>query len=173
MNANGIFRSIFFGLALSVIAGLTGCGTSGYPGSASSGGSGSSAGYIYLTGNWQFQATTPSGPVPFTALAGFINEQGDKPGVDDLTTAAFQAQPSTCYLGAPVIPLQGSTQGTALGLRSFSVNGQYVTINATKDSTATHLNGTYKVDGGCASGASGTLSGTKYAPLTGTYSGSL
>lgn len=181
-----ISRSTLFGLVLAgALGGLMGCTTSGQPGSAGgsgsgSGGSGSGAGYVYLTGNWQFQTTTTTAPVPFTSLAGFINEQSDKPGVNDLTTAALQAQPSSCYLGAPVIPLgapvipmQGATQGTALGLRSFSVNGQYLTLNATKDATATHLNGTWVVNGGCANGAAGTISGTRYAPLNGTFSGAI
>jgi hypothetical protein len=183
MTLSDIFRRTVFGLVLSsAIGGLTGCTTSGQPGSVggSGSGTGSGANYIYLTGNWQFQTTTTTAPVPFTSLAGFINEQGDKPGVNDLTTAALQAQPSGCYLGAPVLPLgspvipmQGATQGTALGLRSFSVNGQFLTLNATKDATATHLNGTWVVNGGCANGAAGTITGTQYAPLSGTFSGAI
>ncbi len=151
-----------------VLGGLAGCATTGHPGS---GGGGSNPGYVYLTGNWQIETTNTTAPVPFTSLGGFINEQGDNPGVDDLTTAALLAKPGDCYLGAPTIPLQGATQGDHLGLHSFSVNGQFVTISATKDATATHLTGTYTVSGGCANGAAGTISGTKYAPLTGTYAG--
>lgn len=128
---------------------------------------------MFLTGNWEFQATPTAGPTPFTALAGFINEQSQEPGTYDLTTAAFQATPSACYDSAITIPLQGATENTALKLASFSVNGQYITFSGTKDTTATHLTGTYTISGGCAKGATGTLSGTRYAQLVGTYAGSI
>ncbi len=164
------FRRALVGLVMSgAMGGLAGCTVSGHPGSGG-GGTGAPS-YVYLTGNWQIDMTNTTAPVPFTALSGFINEQGDNPGTDDLTTAALQAKPGDCYVSAVTIPLQGSTQGDHLGLHSFSVNGQFVTISATKDSTATHFTGTYTVSGGCANGAAGTLSGTKYAPLTGTYTG--
>src|SRR5258707_12712485 len=108
MTLSDIFRRTVFGLVLSSAIGrMTGCTTSGQPGSVGGSGSGTGSGdnYSYLTGNWQFQTTTTTAPVPFTSLAGFINEQGDKPGVNDLTTAALEAQPSGCYLGAPGLPL--------------------------------------------------------------------
>ena len=131
------------------------------------------ANYMFLTGNWEIQATPTVGPTPFTALAGFINEQAQDPGTYDVTTGAFQATPSACYDSAITIPLQGATENTALKMGSFSVNGQYITLSATKDTTATHLTGTYSIAGGCAKGATGTLSGTRYAQLVGTYAGSI
>ncbi|WP_157478383.1 hypothetical protein [Granulicella tundricola] len=151
---------------------LTGCTTSGF---ALNGGTTTPpTGYAYLTGNWVFQTVPTAGSTPFSSLAGYVDEQSGNPGVNDLTTAALQAQqPSSCYLGASLIPLQGALQAAALGLRSFSVNAQFVTINATKDATATHLTGTYSIDGGCAGGAAGTITGTKYNVLTGTYAGSV
>jgi hypothetical protein len=97
--------------------------------------------YVYLTGNWEIQATSTAGTAPFSALAGFINEQGQNPGVDDLTTAALQVQPSSCYVNATSIPLQGSVQAADISLLSFPVNGQVLTIKGTKDATATHVSG--------------------------------
>lgn len=126
-----------------------------------------------LTGNWKFQVTTPSGTVPFTSLAGFINETSATSGSSDSVTAALQAQSTTCFLGTTLIPLQGTVKQNQLSLYSFSVVGQFVSINATEDSTDTHLSGTYSIGGGCSDGASGALTGTRYAPLTGTYSGSV
>jgi hypothetical protein len=161
---------------VAALAGLAGCsGNSGGGGGSKggTGGGGSSAGYIYLSGNWEIQATPTSATTPFTALAGFINEQGQNPGVDDLTTAALQVQPSGCYVNATTIPLQGSTQGVDLSLLSFPVNSQFLTIKAKKDATATHLTGSYSISGGCADGATGTLTGTEYADLTGTYAGTV
>lgn len=148
---------------------MAGCTTAGYP---TNGSTPPPAGYAFLTGNWVFATTPTASPTPFTGLSGFIDEQDQDPGTNDVATAALQAQPSNCYLGADTIPLEGTVQGTALGLHSFSVNGQYVTINATKNSTATTLTGTYSVSGGCANGAAGTITGTRYAILNGTYTGS-
>src|SRR5258708_38124127 len=166
------FRRALVGFVMSGdMGGLAGCTLSGHPGGGG-GGTGAHS-YVYMTGNWQIDMTNTTAPVPFTALSGFINEQGDNPGTDDLTTAALQAKPGDCYVSAVTIPLQGSTQGDHLGLHSFSVNGQFVTISATKDSTATHFTGTYTVSGGSANGAAGKLSGSKDGPLTSTYSGPL
>jgi len=116
--------------------------------------------------------TSTGGTSPFSAMAGYINEQNDG-ATTHTVTSVFQVTPSgTCFLGAETVPSEGSLTGTALGLNGFSVNGQYVTFSATKDATATHLAGTYVVRGGCAGGAAGNFSGTKYANLTGTYRGS-
>lgn len=151
---------------------LGGCSHAGSPGGG--GGSGGGGGnYTYLSGNWEIQTTPTSQPTPFTALAGFINEQGQDPGVDDLTTAAFQATPGECYMDAVVLPMKGATLSSGLLLQSFSVNGQVLTINAKKDSTATHLSGTYSISGGCADGAAGTIAGTEYQNIKGSYSGSV
>ena len=158
---------------LGMVAGLAGCGgTVAVPGGGG-GGTKPVGPYYNLTGNWVVQATPTGGATPFTLLSGFINELGENPGVYDTATAAFQATPSACYLAAQTIPMSGNVQNLKLSLRSFSVNGQYLTIAATKDATATHLTGTYSVGGGCASGAAGTIAGTEYAALTGTYAGTI
>lgn len=148
---------------------ITGCTTAGTP---ITGGSGPTS-YNYLTGNWVLQVTPTSGGTPFTTLSGFINEEDDKPGVNDNATAAFQAQPSTCYLGADIVPWYGYVYGTPVDFYSFDVNGQFVTIKATKNAAATQLTGTYSIAGGCANGDTGTITGTRYAVLKGTYAGSL
>lgn len=126
-----------------------------------------------LTGNWQFQVSPTGGPVPFTSLAGFINETEGNSTDGNPVTAVLQAVPSTCFLGTTIIPLQGTVKTDDLNLRSFSIVGQFVTLTATEDSTFTHLNGTYNVGGACADGAAGTITGVRYSPLTGTYAGSI
>ncbi len=155
-----------------MIMGLVSCSTNGPPGGGKTGGGGN-GNYIYLSGNWEIQTTPTTAPTPFTNLAGFINEQGQNPGVDDLTTVALQATPGSCYQDAMIIPMKGSTQGANLHVQSFSVNGQILTIKAKKDATATHLNGTYSISGGCADGAAGTIDGTQYANMSGTFAGSI
>ena len=159
------------GLALlGCVAGLTGCG-----GNVSTpvGSSPPPADYNYLTGNWEF-VVTGTGTLPFTAMAGFINETSQTPGTFDPVTAVFQVTPDTaCYTGAPTVPLSGSVGLTTLKLTSFSVNGQTVRMTATKDSTATNLTGTFQASSGCVKNATGSFTGTRYSALTGTYAGSL
>lgn len=128
--------------------------------------------YPYLTGNWEFTLTPTQGPVPFATLAGFLDEEPDAASTKDILSTLTQIeQPTTCYLGATVLPLRGTVAGTAVNLFSFSFDGQYVSVNATKDATATSMTGTYNVALGCADGFAGTIAGTRYAPLSGSYSG--
>lgn len=154
---------------------LTGCGgTVAVP----SGGGGTPTpvpGYLFLTGNWEFQVTPDTGMrAPFTSMAGFINEQGQNPGNFDQSTAVFQIAPAAgCYNNIPVIPLSGNVQGTTAKYSSFSVNGQYLSLTMTRNTAGDQLTGTYKDSGGCISGVTGTLTGTRYASLTGTYAGSI
>jgi len=173
-NVSVLNKSNLCRVAVSIISGalmllgVTGCGYTGYP---LTGGT-SAPGYLYLTGNWQIQTTSTAGTAPFSALAGDINEQNDGATMHTVTSVFQASTLGTCFVGAETIPAEGSLTGTTLGLNGFSVNGQYVTFSATKDATAAHLTGTYTVRGGCAGGAAGTFTGTKYANLTGTYKGS-
>ena len=155
-------------LALSLSTAFVGCTTISHP----LGPITPPPSYKFLTGNWQFTTSPTTGSATFGAFAGFIDEQSIDPGVDDPTTASLQIQePAMCFLGTIVVPFQGDTKGTAVGFQSFNDVSQFLSISATADATATHLNGTYAVGGGCASGSMGTLSGTKYDPLVGTYDG--
>ena len=131
--------------------------------------------YQYLTGNWEFEVTPATGTsAPFTAMAGFINEQGQDPGTFDESTAVFQVSPTTaCYTGATVIPMGGNVQGTTAKYSSFSVNGQYFSITTTRNTAGTTLTGTYNDSGGCVKGVTGTVIGNRFMPLTGAYSGTI
>jgi hypothetical protein len=155
-----------------MLACLAGCAKSG-------GGNGNGSNpppSVSVSGNWEIQATQTKGTAPFSSLAGFINDQGNSTTGSNFTTAALQAtqsQTSLCYGSGAVIPLEGALQGGQLGLTSFSVDGQFLTLTAMEDSTGTHLTGTYSISGGCADGVKGTITGTEYAVLTGTYSGSV
>ena len=161
--------------ALCLIA-LAGCGgTVAVANLGSSGTTTSPVDYTYITGNWEFQITPASGTTaPFTTMAGFINEQGQSPGTFDESTAVFQIAPDAgCYAGATVVPMSGAVEGTVAKYGSFSVNGQYLSLNLAKDSTATHLTGTYRDSGGCVKGVNGTILGTRYVALTGSYVGNI
>ncbi len=157
-------------MLLALSATLVGCSTSGYP----LDGSAATVTYSGLTGNWELTAAATSGTLPFTAFRGYFREQAGDSSQSLLTTAALQAAPaSDCYKGATLVPLQGATQSGSVALHSFSVNGQYLNLAATEDSTITHLAGTFSVTGGCANGTAGTFTGVRYATVAGIYAGSL
>jgi len=124
--------------------------------------------YKFATGNWVFSATAPGGT--FATLSGFVDEQGGDPGTNDFTTAAMQAQSSSCYSSSPILSFEGTVTNTTVSLTSFTEEGQVMTISATKNAAANAVTGTYSVSGGCANGASGAFSGVLYQPLNGTYS---
>ena len=123
-----------------------------------------------FTGNWVLQFTTTSGATEFTQLAGFINDVG---GSQDWATAATQGTLSDCLTGQTFIPWYGNINGTSLKLYSYLITGEALTLTATANSTYTQFTGTYSLGGPCADGAAGNVVGTRYADLTGTYSGSL
>jgi hypothetical protein len=108
----------------------------------------------------------------FQSLSGFIYEEAGTAGTQQFTTSAFQIQdPTSCFFGSQTIPSKGYSTGAVLSLRSFSINGQFMAVNANINPDGSQFNGTYVIDGGCANTATGTFIGTLYAPLTGTYSG--
>ena len=107
-------------------------------------------------------------------LEGLLYEQGSESNGQYTVVAAFQSQqPNSCYLGTSLVPLQGSIQGDNLGLYSFSVNGQFLSLTMTEDATKQRLMGSYDVHGGCANTFSGTITGVRYTPLAGNFSGSM
>jgi hypothetical protein len=156
-------------LLLLPIALVFGCAKSNGGGSSSSGGTGTTPTYPDSTGNWVVQATATSGTLPFTQLSGYINEQ--QTGSAHPTTGAFQVASTGCFAGVENIPMQGVIQGLRLHLVSFGLDQQVIDLTATKDTTSTSFTGGYAITGGCADGTAGTLTGTRYSALTGTYSG--
>ena len=134
-------------------------------------------GYLFLTGNWEFQITPNTGTTaPFTALGGFINEQGQNPGHNDQSTAVFQVAPAAgCYNNIPVLPMSGNVEGLNASYSSFSVDGQYFSLKLSRpsDTSGNTLTGTYSGSGGCIKSVKGTVTGTLYTALTGTYAGSI
>ncbi len=122
-----------------------------------------------LPGNWVLQFTATSGATEFTQLSGFINEMG---GSQNWATAALQGTLSDCFAGQTFIPWYGTINGPAMNLNSFLITGDMLTITANSTADFTQFTGTYTLGGPCADGAAGTVVGTHYADLTGTYSGS-
>ena len=159
------FRWIPIGLICFIALQLAGCSQNG----SGSGGSGSGpAPDTSLIGNWQFEATS-SGTVPFSGLSGFVNEQGIA-GDSTSTTASLQVQSTGCFAGTKVIDMEGFTKSPLAQLVSFPTDSQVVTLGLSQQcSNGVSLCGTYTVAGGCADQATGSVTGVKYAQLTGTF----
>jgi len=126
------------------------------------------------SGNWEITFQSESGSALFPDATGYIKENITDSGSTKFLTGELTAtSTSGCFIGTNAIFATGAVDGTELTLGSASVNGQYIATASTLDATSTHFKGTYQVTGGCANGASGTISAAQYAPLTGTYSGTI
>jgi hypothetical protein len=146
---------------------LIGCSHGGGPGSGSGSGSGSGGGTaVDVTGNWQIEFSPPA---PISSIAGYLSQQGQ--GANQFTTAALQAQTSGCFQDATTVPMTGETSGSDVNLASFAIDGQTLSINVQANADGNQFSGTYAIAGGCAGGTNGTVTGTEYLPLTGTFSG--
>ena len=159
-------------LGAAVLGGCSRGGSGSGSGSGSSGGSGSTGGTaVNVTGNWQIQLTPTNSPAPISSMAGYLHQQGQ--GTSQFLTAALQAQTSGCFADASTVPMYGGTSGSYVNLTSFAVDNQTLSINVQANSGGNQFTGVYSIAGGCADGAKGTATGTEYAPLTGTYTGSV
>ena len=160
-------RASCVALAAITTLSLVGCGFGGVPINGTTPVAGTS-------NNWEFATTATtkgrSGNA-LTDLSGSILEEtgGSAP---HRTTAVFQAT-SGCYADAEVVPFDGSISGSTFQVRSFGVRGQFLTLNGTLDATASKMTGTYQIGGGCSNGEAGSLAGTRYSTLTGTFAGTL
>jgi len=127
-----------------------------------------------VSGNWQISFTPTSGSALFPDASGYIKEDITDNGASKFTTAELtETSSAECFVGGNAIFATGTIKGTEMTLDSASVNGQSVEIYSTLNASSTQFTGTYQVAGGCANGSAGSVSGTEYAPLTGTYSGSV
>ncbi len=152
---------------------VVGCSSSS--GGSGTGGTGGGGGTstpvppaVSLTGNYQFQ-TSSTGVVPFTALSGFVNEEtGSTDGSYGLT-ASLQVQSNACFADIKVLDLGGFTKSPLSQLTAFPYDSQTVTLSLSQNCTGVSLCGSYTVAGGCADKATGTIVGTKYAALAGTF----
>jgi hypothetical protein len=149
--------------------GLCGCQTVSF-----NGGGGSGPPNPNTSGNWQINFTPKTGPALFPYASGYILENITDSGSTKFTTAELTATAASgCFVGENGIFATGSVDGTDLALGSASVNGQFLNMNSTLNADSTEFTGTYSVTGGCGNGYSGTIAAQLYAPLTGTYSGTI
>ena len=171
MTAAGNLRRTVLVCVIAIEA--VGCSSSsGGSGSGGSGGGGGTAPpvppAVSLTGNYQFQ-TSSTGTVPFNTLSGFVNEANASTDGSYAITASLQVQSDACFAGIKVLDLGGYTKSPLSELTAFPYDSQTVTLNLSQNCTGVSLCGSYTVAGGCADKASGTIVGTKYATLSGTF----
>ena len=121
-----------------------------------------------LANNWDI-LVTPSASGSFSRLRGSIL-LGPMINGSQRATSTLIAE-ANCFALSPVVPLDGAFTNSRLTLHSFEVRYQYLDITADLDLSQSHLLGTYVVYGGCGNGQHGTITGDRYAPVTGSYAG--
>jgi hypothetical protein len=112
-----------------------------------------------IAGNWQFSTTsTVAGTSP--VIAGSISQS------DGALTAAVHVNGSSCFDTLVTIGLSGTLAAdSSISLTSSAVEGQIISIHG--HATQATLAGTYAVQGGCADGDQGHLTGFKVPGLKG------
>jgi hypothetical protein len=144
-----------FSWLLSVLVLLCGCGggpgTSQLPSSPPSGPpSGTPAQGQSISGNWQFSTTSTTGMSPLT-IAGGIDQSGSS------VSGAVHVAAGSCFDRLTTIALTGTLTDSNISLTSTSVRGQVMTLTGTI--TNNTFTGTYSINGGCASGDQGSVTG--------------
>jgi hypothetical protein len=104
-----------------------------------------------IPGNWQFTAaSTVPGKPPLT-FAGSISQAGAA------VSGALHVDGSNCFDPSITISLTGTVTAGSTSLTSAAIDGQVVTL--TGNFADFIFNGTYGINGGCAAGGHGTLTG--------------
>ena len=163
-------------LWLSALVLLCGCGVAGYKGAGGPGATGSGLPVpvppdptphgVNIVSNWQFTtASTVPGTPPLT-IAGSISQSGSS------VSGAVHVDGSNCFDRLATMGLTGTLTGANLSLASTSVAGQVVTFTGSITNSA--FTGTYTINGGCANGDQGNVTGIEIGYianiLNGTFS---
>jgi hypothetical protein len=117
---------------------------------------------LSVVGNWQFSTTSTVPGTSPTIMAGSISQ------LDGSLTGALHVDGSNCFDTLTAIAWSGALTGdNSISLTSTSLGGQVISITgrATHDAFA----GTYGIQGGCADGDQGHLTGFRVARLDGDW----
>jgi len=117
---------------------------------------------LNIAGNWQINTTSMAGMPPLT-IAGSINQSGSS------ASGAVHIDGSNCFDPLTTVGLTGTLTGSNISLASASVAGQVTTLTGTITNNA--LTGTHTINGGCANGDHGNVTGSKIPLITGLLSG--
>jgi len=120
--------------------------------------------FFDTTGNWQFTTTSTTGSKALS-IAGSIGQS-----VTEIS-GAVHVSGSNCFDQLATIDLTGMLTGNRISLISKSVNGQVIEFVGNISDTA--FSGTFTIDGGCAGGDQGNVSGAKIPSITSQLNGTL
>jgi hypothetical protein len=156
---------------LSALVLLCGCGggqrTSGSPSSPPSG---PPTQELNIAGNWQFSTTPTVAGTPAVTIAGSISQSGSS------VSGVVHVDGSNCFDPLIAVGLTGTLTDGNISVTSASVNRQVITLAGTitkKDGYPYQLTGTYTIDGGCASGDQGNVTGYSVDGINGVWYGNL
>jgi hypothetical protein len=155
---------------LSAVVLLCGCG--GYQGGGGyQGSTGGGAGGVTpppsgpnVTGNWQFSTTSTAGMPPAT-IAGGISQSGSS------VNGAVHVEGSKCFDRLTTIGLTGTLTGSDVSLASTPVGGQVLTLTGSISGIGNAFTGTYAINGGCADGDHGAVTGWDAGVIRGSLDG--
>ena len=122
-----------------------------------------------ISGDWEL-ATQSTVGMPALAIGGSIIQSGST------LDSALHVDGSSCFGQPSAIPLTGTLMDGSLSLASASVNGQVISLVGTitkKNGYPYQLMGTYTIDGGCASGDQGNITGYSVDGISGVWYGNL
>lgn len=156
---------------LSVLVLLCGCGggesASGAPSGAPDPQADPPAPALKAANNWQLSTTSTKG-FPPTTIAGGIAPSAVP------VSGAVHVDGSTCFDKLTAVDLTGTLNGSTLSLTSASVSGQVMTLTgSTAEDPVTKFTGTYSIQGGCADGDQGNVTGVELTPVGGPWAGDL
>jgi hypothetical protein len=118
--------------------------------------------FLMISGNWQFSTTSTAGMTPLT-IAGNMNLSGSE------VSGAVHVAGSNCFDQLTAMGLTGTLTGSEVSLTSASVGGQVTTF--TGSITDTLFTGTYTINGGCANGDHGSITGIRIPFIGNTLNG--
>ena len=122
-----------------------------------------------ISGNWQFSTTSTAG-MPALTIAGRIDQSGRS------VSGAVHVAGGSCFDQQNVIGLSGTLTDGNVSLASAPVDGQVITFagNITiKANFPDTLTGTYAINGGCANGDQGNVTGFSVGSIAGNWAGNL
>jgi hypothetical protein len=150
---------------------LCGCGGGGYRGAGGATSPPPSSG-SNIVGNWQFSTTSKvrGAPPPIT-IAGSISLSGSS------VSGAVHVNGSNCFDPLSTVALTGTLTGSNLSLTSTPFAGQVATFTGNiSDNPLTasgQFTGTYAINGGCAGGDTGSMTGIEISSIAGNWAGDL
>lgn len=113
--------------------------------------------------NWQFTSTSAVSGRPPLTISGSIDQSGNS------VTGAVHVEGSGCFDRQTTVRLTGTLTSSNLSLTSTSVAGQVTTF--TGSFTSGTFTGTYAIDGGCADGDHGSVTGAEIPYLANILNG--